>query len=242
MNKLFEKYYNKTLANDECNKLEHQFEQDRELLGDYKAFVMMMEHIAHRPKTIAALNNLNEVHQGYKAVKPPKIKNDLKKVLIYLSIGLLIGLTVYYYVSNQTNAEIAPTNNLYAQYFKPATISLTTKGDNQSNLLNIINTNYRTKKYQEVINDFEKLEQTTLQDKRLILMLGNALIAIGNHVEGQKTLLPLKDSNQFKNEYLWYTGLSYLAEDKKDLSMLLLNQIPKSSNYFAKAQKIIAAI
>ena len=244
MTELFEKYYQNKLSASERLEFDQKLKSDTEFAQDYETYVMMMDYMDSKDDINNALNNLNEVHEELKKEEPPKNKNQttifrfLKSPIAAVFI-LFMGVALFYLYTIFSN-KIDNPQELFATHFTPASISLTTKGIDSEKILAQINLDYNANKHKDVINALDQINIDSLNDNRLYLMLGSSYIAIDSFSQARAVIKPLEQSIQFRNEFYWFTGMSFLGENDGSSAQLFLNSIPKSSNYFSKAQTILS--
>ncbi len=228
MTELFEKYYTNTLSEEERNSFELRIKTDSSFAEDYEAYVLMMEHMDSKEAIHSALSVLDDVHSNSNDVKPPPRGNNLR-FLVAILILLASACILYFWLSSE-NKEIE-NDMIFASNFQPATISIATKGDDLNAQLMQINSDYRKKEYTSVINSIDQLNIDSLALNELYLMLGSARIATNDFEGARRAMQPLENSAQFRNDYFWYTSMSYLGEGKFLEAKAMLREIPIESNY-----------
>ena len=243
MTELFEKYYQNELSTSERLDFDQKLNSDPEFAQAYEAYIMMMDYMESKDDINNALNNLNDVHEEFKQNDSPTNKNRttifkfLKSPLAVVFI-LLICIALFYFYT-VLNSKIDSPEEIFATHFTPAPVSLTTKGDDIEKFLAQINLDYSANKHESVINALDQINIDSLGENRLYLMLASSYIATGAYSKSRSILKPLESLRQFRNDYYWYTALSYLGEARKDEANTFLTKIPKDSNYFDRAKSIL---
>ncbi len=236
MTELFEKYYAKTLSEDERIDFENRIKSDEEFAADYEAYVMMMVHLDTKDEINTALNVLDDVH-GEQNDNSASGSNFVK-VLIGVILLSIFAYGIYRLASTPEKKEESP-RAIFASYFEPAPVSLATKGGDIERVLAQINLDYSVNKHIKVINALNQMNLDSIGDNKLFLMLGSSFINNGFYKESREALKPLESSSQFKNEYYWYTAMSFLGEGNLDAAKDVLMNIPQDSNYYSRAQSIL---
>lgn len=238
MTELFEKYYGNSLSSKERSDFELKLKSDETFAQDYDAYVMMMDHMDAKNDISNALASLDEIHNETQPQKETK-KNVHTRYWVALGLITLLALAAYFVTRTNTVAKPSP-REIFASNFEPAPISFGTKGSDLDQKLQQIDSDYRAKKYDAVIDEIAQLNLDSLNDNRLYLMLASASIARDNFSQARDALKPLENSSQFINEYRWYSALSYLGEENPEAAKSFLIDIPESSNYSAKAKAILS--
>ena len=246
MTELFEKYYQNKLTSSERLDFDQKLKSDNEFAQDYDAYVMMMDYMGSKDDINNALNNLNNVHEELKQ-EEPSVKKNKATIFRFLRspiaavFVLFMGLALFYFYT-QLNNKIDSPQELFAAHFSPASISLITKGDNIDKLLAQVDSDYKANRHENVINTLNQINIDSLDKNELYLMLASSYIATGSYSQSRTALKPLESVTQYRNEFYLYTGLSYLGEDNVSDAKSFLVEIPKSSNYFTKAESILEVI
>lgn len=236
MNELYEKYYLNKLSENERKEFEKQLSSDQSVSEDYNAYVLIQDHLKSSTNINSALSNLDEVHKSSKA--PAKVRSLFSQKITVAATLFLVAAAIFLMRPKAAHSN----QELFAQNFTPAKISLITKGDNQEEAMAKLSQLYNFENYSQTIAYYLEKKDLLTGDSRINLMIGNAYLKTAHYEQARNQFELLDNNPNFQTEYLWYSGLSYLAEDDNKNAASQLNKIPMSSNYYLKSQEILGKI
>ncbi|TMM30484.1 hypothetical protein FDT66_06890 [Polaribacter aestuariivivens] len=158
-----------------------------------------------------------------------------KKWLIAASVLFLVSLSSLLFLPSEKSAD-----ELFASYFEPYTnvIAPISRSYKNKSTLEIAFKNYENKKYAEAL---EGLEGSITKENKTALHL---YIAVTNlELENTNKAIAileknLKDTNTWKDKYLWYLSLAYLKEKKTEKAIKTLKTLSKEVNNFKKLETL----
>lgn len=140
-------------------------------------------------------------------------------------------------------------DSLYRQYAQYPQLELTERNTAQENLANRAATQFNQGEFASSLDLLNQYSEEYPNDPELLLFKGICLIETGQVQEAISKFEQIHYSDAInKWEGTWYLALAYLYrienENNGTISQVkeLLNQIPKSSNYYEQAQRLKADI
>lgn len=236
MNEIYEKYYLNQLSEGEKKDFENQLSSDQAIAQDYDAYVLIQEHLKTSTQINSALSNLNEVHD--KAKVPTRVRSLFSQKITIAATLILVAAAIFLMRPKTASSS----QELFAQNFTPAKISLVTKGDTQKEATATLSQTYNSNNYSQTIAYFLENKDLLTDDPRINLMIGNAYLKTGSYEKARSQFELLNKRPNFKTEYHWYKGLSYLAEGNSENARAEFIKIPTSSNYYLKSQEILQSL
>jgi len=232
MNEIYEKYYMNQLSQVERQKFENQIKEDKSLADDYEVFVLIQEHLSSGMNIDKALSSLDEIHHTTK----PKTKITIISHRITIAATLILVAAAIFLMRPK-----GPSSNqeLFAQNYTPANVSLVTKSDNQQEAMAKLSELYNTKNYSQALAHYQKVKEQLPDDPRITLLASSLYIETAFYQKARLELKELEKNSDFQTAYHWYTGLTHLAENDLKNAKSNFTKIPQSSNYYKKAQEIL---
>jgi tetratricopeptide (TPR) repeat protein len=194
--------------------------------------------------TLALQKQMNNIHRKiYGQIIPDfNVAKSMKNAL-YISVGVVavLAISAIFIVKNYSTSS---TQNIYAQYYKPAAISMSfrSSGDVLNNDLRSAMTLYDNKKYEGAIQIFENILKEDDSRIGLNLYSGISHMEIKQYAEANAQFKRIIDqkANSFVESAQWYMALCYLKTDKKDKAKEIFAGIANNGVYYKKdARRIL---
>ena len=100
--------------------------------------------------------------------------------------------------------------------------------------------NFNSKNYSEALLNLNSLSQIYLNNTQIKLYKGICYLETNAHFEANAIFAEIEKSNTtFSNTATWYKALNYLKQNNYLACKNVLKTIPKHSNEYHKAQKLI---
>jgi tetratricopeptide (TPR) repeat protein len=159
--------------------------------------------------------------------KPSKIN-----WFIAASIMALIGLGSYFIIENQSVSN----QELYAENFTTYenVVAPIVRNNANRNTKQLAFAYYELGQYQKAIEQFNELTNTENTDLATInFYKANAYLSIKNYKKAKDLLVQIIESNnqKWKNESLWYLGLTYLKLDEKNNAILYIQKLQQQKSF-----------
>jgi len=236
------KYLEGQLSEADSIAFEKQMSTDESLAKRVSSYKEMKSFAESKVPETDALIAAQKVYQKQKLklAKTNKPKNSdtkqrpILKYLIPIAVAALVILGIFVTQNNSISDQ-----NLYADYFNPEEIGLVSRSDNNQNLLEEAENKFNQKDYVSAEISFDKLigqypGQDLYQYYHAISQLSNGKIE-----EARTTFNLLSNKDGFRNESLYYLGLSYLKEKDKVKALDYFIKIGNQFFRYDKVQEII---
>lgn len=166
-------------------------------------------------------------------------KNSVNyKVFIrWAAILLLVTLPLYYFI-----AESGKSNqDLYIAYFEPYPNVLGPTRDENTIVIDGM-VDYETEAYSQAANKLLKALAANPQNNGIRLYLGISLMNTDRFDEAISVLKAMPDDSRFIHQAKWYESLAYLAVNKPDAAIRLLEELEIESSYDSKTKELLSEI
>ena len=207
-----ERYYNDTMAQQECTHFEEQLHNDaafKALVEEFRITILGIE-------TQAFKEQLEDYHKEIPkhqtlAASPPKIR-FLSVTKIAIAAGIIIAIGLFWFSGASSN------DRLYSKYFTPDPGLPTTMSSSNNFPFYDAMVNYKQGEYAIAISKWEKIEQKSPDNDTINYFLGVAYLAHQNVEKAVPYLSKtINNSNSvFLEDAYFYLGLAYLKSDKKE--------------------------
>jgi len=241
---LIEKYYNKSLTNDELEFFNEQLAKDASFAEEVKQFKFIFKGIdSVRSKKLK--RDFEEIEKEIlaSANKTSPIKSFLRKystATLAFTMVLVVGVSLL----TSINTENSNKNNiLYAKYFKPypnVIAPLTRSAIQQNTAIYIAMNQYDSKLYSDAVLKFDQLLKQPKLNNEILLYKAVSLMSEGFHEQAKEQLEAMDQFGSFKNQRKWYLALSLLQLKDLDKMEVLLKEIVKdTSSYSIYAKELL---
>ncbi|KPQ12966.1 MAG: hypothetical protein HLUCCX10_14450 [Algoriphagus marincola HL-49] len=229
----FEKFESYILGNMEA----HEKAEFEKILASDKAFAQKLEEIKvilEGVEEAAFRKNLDRIYQELEAKSPDS--NETRKsvdkektiklspwnfIFIAASLFLAIGVVVWLFLFQSD-----PSERLFMSYYKADPGLLTAMSSAISYEFDRGMVDYKSANYQEAINRWEKLIEDKPESDTLQFFLGSSYLAL------KKTdpaifyfdAVISNENSSFQKDAIWYLGLTYVLEGKKDKAIETLSK------------------
>lgn len=237
---LFESYLSEELSKEEKADFELRLQTEPEFnqaFNTYKELSSFLENkFENKAASEAFKENVKKISDKYFNQEETKLEQKPKpkvfqfyKYAIAACVLLFIGLFTFNQFSNPN----------FSDYNSYETISLTVRGS-QNTLLKTAENAFNTKDFAKAEEAFSQLLKQDTANKEFQLYRGIALIELDKFNEADTLLEKLsKEDSAFKNDVIWYLGLSKLKQKDYEASLEILKTLPEDANNYNKAQKLI---
>ncbi|APY11194.1 hypothetical protein BWZ22_08025 [Seonamhaeicola sp. S2-3] len=237
---LFESYLSGALSKEEMANFELQLQTEPEFNQAFNTYKELSSFLANKFENEAASaafkENVKKISDKYFNQEETKLEQKPKpkvfpfyKYAIAACVLLFIGLFTFNQFSNPN----------FSDYNSYETISLTVRGS-QNTLLKTAENAFNTKDFAKAEEAFSQLLKQDTANKEFQLYKGIALIELDKFNEADALLEKLsKEDSAFKNDAIWYLGLSKLKQKDYEASLEILKTLPEDANNYNKAQKLI---
>ncbi|MEM7103279.1 MAG: tetratricopeptide repeat protein [Bacteroidota bacterium] len=132
------------------------------------------------------------------------------RYMVAASVALLIALGGWWMFSQND-----PNEQLFTQFFEPDPGLPTTMGINEAYEFNRGMVDYKSENYEAAILKWTPLQKVHPANDTLGFFMGVSLLATGDVEKAIPFLQTVidKENSTFRNDALWYQGLSYLRQD-----------------------------
>ncbi|MCX7551600.1 tetratricopeptide repeat protein [Xanthomarina sp. F2636L] len=234
---LFEDYLSGALDAVEIVAFENRLQNDLEFNKAYKTYVhaskFLETHLENEEKQKAFKANLESVSSKYFA-KEESSKIRFKGINPwYYSLAAAAILVIGFFFAQQFS------NPVYGDYANYGTISLTVRGQ-QSEVLSKAETAFNSRNYKEAETYFSQALKTDTNNMELQLYRAVSLVELNNYNEADALFDDIiQTPSVYKNKAIWYLALSKLKQGDDAASINVLKTLPKDSEDFKEAQKLI---
>lgn len=248
----FEKYYKGELIGKEKTDFETLLADNPSTKEQYEVYVMQHSFLqTHQQKAMTKqsmdsvleqfkLEHQDKVHDLSSNVGIPSTEQKRQSKMVYfipaaVAAMLVLGLFIRPLFDNATTS----TDNLYANYFNPESISLQTRSTNDSSASEAEKA-FNDTNYDLAYQKFEKLVAITENtDPQLQFYQGVSALGANKLTEAKQTLEPLLSHSVFGAGANYYLALLNIKQDDITKAKNLLDQIPSSSSYYKTSQELL---
>jgi len=221
-------YHDGTLTPEEITLFEQAMAQD----ADLRTAVKNYDAAKKLSKGLIEIET-RQILESISTIEEPRQESSIKK---YVILGLVLaaaiaGLIWFMMLKNQP----VTGEHLYATYYKPPIMAMTTKGQIQDSLLSKVQASFNAQAYAESIKKFHRMEETSETNFYRAL----AYQAVD---EPDSSLLLLESIKPQTNDIFWYRAMVNLKQNNLDKAEILLSRITKGSVHFQKSQEILKQI
>ena len=223
-------FSNKTLSSHQRKKVE------KHLLGCRFCAdaVEGMDSFSDRHKAASIINSINKDVQTRLSQRSPK-KQNWKKYYAVAAILLITLISVFYIIQQQPVHQA-----LFSEYFKayPNTIPLT-RGQQSVNILKQAMQQYELENYTSALNILNTIVSNDPENQIALFYAGICFLKLdesSNAITNFQKIVNTSDS-EFRDQALWFLGLSYLKNKKLENAKQILNQIVKEGEKFSEQSK-----
>lgn len=236
---LFQKYLDGSLVEDQVRLFNSRLKSDAEFKENFELYKGMNSYLGEKIKHKDALEKLRSYRHNEK-ISVENSSNKLWKFILVL--GLLIALIIgWTYVNKPIQKKTH--QQLYAAYFDPGEVSLSSRGNASDSLLQSFQIEFNDQNFLDASVTFERLLSIDESMPNSEMMhYGVSLIGTGSHEDGRDILFKLDDAGSLTNDIYWYIGLSFLAEDNTAKAKAYLSKIEKSSVKYKGATELISLL
>ncbi|MBU2927897.1 tetratricopeptide repeat protein [Winogradskyella psychrotolerans] len=198
------------------SNLEHQIANEREIF-DFKANL-----------DVISSQHFNAIHDEDIIIKPNP-KSNFYKYAVAASVVILLG----FFVFNQFGGP------KYEEYNNFDPISLTVRSTDNTNFSKA-EQSFNNKNYEEAIRAFNAILEDDFTNLEIQLYKGIALVETNQFEEADIVLNKIMNGNTaYRNKAKWILALSYLKQDNTSESIKILKTIPKGTEDYVSAQKLL---
>jgi predicted Zn-dependent protease len=233
----FEKYIDQELNKEEKNAFEAKLNSDSELQKEFEIYKSLNSSLDTKFKNeeseIALRKTLNNL--GAKFIKQNKAKKqkiislfNYKSIMIAASIALLISLFIF------KNGK-----PVYNDFSNHNALELVVRGENNSTIVKAENA-FNSKNYKEALQQLTILSNAYPNDTEIKLYQGISYLELGNYTNAETIFNEISQGNSaFATTAIWYKALSYLKQKKFKECKAILKTIPKGSDKYPQAKKLL---
>lgn len=173
---------------------------------------------------------LNKIHDQEITKKGKVLNLHNKWYYAAASITLLTGTAVY-----TLKQQFPGTDTLYSQYYQKWEPITTTRGVSNDISSNKIELDFKSGKFNNVINALDENFSTQELDPKLLLLKGCAEMEIKDFNAAINTfaLFESKNYTLYTEAGQWYLALCYLKNEDLETSIQILNKIVESNTSYA---------
>lgn len=225
---LLEDYLNGKLSKEEKKAFEKRLNADPNLKKELEKHKLLHEVIADFD-TIDFRKKIQEIEKDV-SFKQNKKRN--KWLLpIAASLVILIGIGMIWTIYEPSE------DNLFDEYYSPYPVEDIRRGS-QGQIPHQVLNDYLSKKYDEIISDFELLVRKYPKNDSIKMYLGTSYLE-ENRTQEALSVFKTIDDNAYKEHALWYISLCYLnLEDRENCIKTLDNLINYMGIYENKALEL----
>jgi len=239
------KYLDDNLSNDEKQKFESQLERDQSLQKELASIKEMQIFAKSKSDEQKAIQSSREVYQQYKLKNKPtqKTPSSLKsniKYLIPISVAALVLLGIF----GLGLFDQAPLSNqeLYAEYFSPADLSLTKRSESDQSLQKNAETAFNSGDYSSAIDILSQLIGTDNNNQELRLYRAISEMETDQLENAKKTFSSLANNSGYSAEAQYFLALCHLKENNDEAARSVLKLIPEDSYRFKEAEALLHSL
>jgi tetratricopeptide (TPR) repeat protein len=239
-----DRYLEGVMNDAEKNWFEKELDGNKELKAEMELQKKLSVAIADWKMT-ALKTQLNTIHKRLSRNKVSifNISGSYRN-LIYISSAIAALIVISFLVFSKSLNTHSSTSDLYAQYYKPAEISMSLRstGKNMSIDLRSAMMLYENQKYTDAIQLFEKILKEDSSRIGLNLYSGISHMEIKQYNEANQKFNKIIDhkANAFFESAEWYLGLCYLMTDNEEKAGKIFASIANKGSYYKKdARRIL---
>ncbi len=223
----FDAYLNNELNTNEKALFEKALTENIELKKDFEAHKLAINAINK-----SVLIDLKTEMKSWDS----DLKNKKSNLKFYISLAASIVLIATFYLALKPNK----TTQLFNQYYTTYPNVLTVRNSNSNSTQELMQL-YSNKQYSTFVNAC--LQKENLSDT-LLFYVGISQMELKDYSDAVLTFKQVQDTTDFKLLADFYTALGYLAANKKDEAIILLNEISdrEQGTYAKKARDIIESL
>ena len=245
------RYLTDAMDSNELEAFEIALKTDTRLQNDVAEETEMLQFVQEKDSKEAAIRVIHDVHKKMTnqaqtmstsdPVQTKSIEGGRATIIKYLvPFAVAASLFLGYLYLNPNTQQVQNSTELYASYFQPKEMNAGTRSENSSEDVSEIVQLFNDQKYVETLSRIENLPAPENLDDRLDYIRAISLIASDKSDDARTVLFNLAERNPiYKNDVLWYTGLSYLKEGNEEDAKITLLQIPDSYSKSVEVKKIL---
>jgi Tetratricopeptide repeat len=188
---------------------------------------------------------INELHTNFSnrqrqdentALIRPLLSSQRNRWLAAAAVLLLLVTSVFVFLLRPTEDE-----QLYSSYYKADPGLITSMGISDNYVFQKAMVDYKNGQYQQAIEAWQSLEQSSKGNDTLLYFLGSAHLANGDLTQaiGYFSFTINNEQSAFYKDACWFAGLSYLksGDHKKAISLLEKSGHPQSNQLINRLNK-----
>jgi len=234
---LFENYLANKLSNTELQSFEEKLEKDTDFKQEFEIYknlnTSLKSKFENEESEIAlkkTLNNLGSQFIKHNKVKKPKVISlvNYKQLMVAASIALLIGFFIF-----------KDGNPVYNDFSNHTPLELVVRGENNS-AVDKAESAFNSKNYKEALQQLTILSNTYPNDTEIKLYQGISNLELGNYTNAETIFNKISRGNStFATTATWYKALTFLKQKEFKKCKEVLKTIPKSSDKYSQAKKLL---
>jgi anti-sigma-K factor RskA len=234
---LFENYLADKLSDNELQSFEKKLETDADFKQEFEIYknlnTSLKSKFENEESEIAlkkTLNNLGSQFIKQNRVNKQKVISlfNYKSLMIAASIALLVSLFIF------KNGK-----PVYSDFSNHNALELVVRGENNGAVVKAENA-FNSKNYEEALQQLTILSNTYPNDTEIKLYQGISNLELGNYTNAETIFNKISQGNStFANTAIWYKALNYLKQKKFKKCKAVLKTIPKSSDKYSQAKKLL---
>ncbi len=234
---LFENYLANKLSDTELQSFEEKLEKDTDFKQEFEIYknlnTSLKSKFENEESEIALKKILNNL--GFQFIKHPKVKKqkvillfNYKSLMIAASIALLVSLFIF------KNGK-----PVYSDFSNHNALEIVVRGKNNS-AVNKAENAFNSKNYKEALQQLTILSNTYPNDTEIKLYQGISDLELGNYINAEAIFNNISKGNStFATTATWYKALTFLKQKEFKKCKEVLKTIPKSSDKYSQAKKLL---
>jgi tetratricopeptide (TPR) repeat protein len=237
-----ERYLDRSLSPSEKKWMEYRLADEPDLKAKYQEHKLLIDGIrySHLQNKLEQLRTLEQSLSSPKKGKQKTLtatafmRDNWKSLAVAASICLIVITYVVLSQEPEPQTLFAQRFETYPNIFEPTVRS---NSDNTEDKRTRAFHAYDKADYVTASALFTELAKEK-EEAGILLLLGNANLALGKTEEAQNNLLTLiKNFNELESQAKWYLALSYLKEGKNEKAELILQELSDPQVTYSKKAK-----
>jgi hypothetical protein len=220
---LAERYFDQQLDAIWVDRLEALRQNDLEFQACYNLQMQMREQIT-------VLEN-QKLRKDVKEMIPQIPKSNHRRIIFLFVAAILVVILILIFNRFVTPRE--DVQQLYAQYYQPYEMLLTSRGDAEEQIaLQEAIAAYQRQDYEKASRHFSAIQSGDLA----LIKLYKGICALERHQHDIAITLfsELQQDDRIRQQADWYLSLTYLKMENKEMAKILLTKMADSDHYFSK--------
>ncbi len=237
-----EQYLNNEMQPQERKDFEWQLQNDEVLKNNFNLYnsinnTMKANEVSDDENKLAA--TLKQLNREYFLQGSKVTQGNFKKWLAAAAAVLILVFGTVYFLSDKSIS----TEKLYAAYAEHAAIKIQLRGNTADSLAGIAADKFNNKQYYEALPLLQEYLKQQPGDIQMNFSLGICYLEMNRFTGAEKIFSTIATGQTAYTETAnWYLALTALKQ--KDISKCrsILNSIPQTSAWFAKAKTLLETL